>query len=76
MQIKIASTTYFFFFFYFFEFRKVALINTIAILIMSANLDTPDILKIKLFSNKVYDFTYYVLEVLKEIRNYIVDAIM
>ena len=81
MQIKTASTTYSFFFFWFtfFEFRKVALINMIAILMFSANLDTPDILKIKLFLNKVYDVIYYVHDVTNKIftrGNYIVDTIM
>ena len=81
MQIKIASTTYFFFFWFtLFEFRKVALINMIAILMLSANLDTPDILKIKLFLNKVYDVIYYVHDFTNKIftrdRNYIVYTIM
>ena len=52
----------------------------IAILMLSANLDTPDILKIKLLLNKVYDVIYYVHDFTNKIfsrdRNYIVDTIM
>ena len=52
----------------------------IAILMLSANLDTPDILKIKLFLNKVYDVIYYVHDFTNKTfsrdRNYIVDTIM
>ena len=45
------------------EFLKVILINTVAVLTMSKKLATPDLHKIKVFSNKVYDITDYVYDV-------------
>ena len=63
-----------------FESLKVPLINLVAILMMPAKLATLDVLKIKVFRNKVYDVMIAVHDITNEIlsldSNYIVDAVM
>ena len=64
----------------FFEPLRVVLINVVAILMMSAKLETLGLLKKKVFWNKGYDVIIFVHDVTNIIllrdSNYIVDAVM
>ena len=64
----------------FFEFLKIVLIKMAVILMMSANLATIDLLKIKLFWNEGYDVIISVYDVTNKIlssdSNYFVDMVM
>ena len=64
----------------FLESLKIVLINMVTILMMSAKMATPGLLKIKVFWNKGYDVIISVHDVTNKIlsrdSNYIVDVIM
>ena len=64
----------------FLESIKIVLIKKVAILVMSAKLATPGLLKIKIFWKKGYDVIIYVHDVTNKIlscdSNYIVDVVM
>ena len=64
----------------FFESSNIFLINTVTILMISAKLATPGLLKIKIFRNKGYDIIICDYDVMKKIlwhdSNYIVDVAM
>ena len=59
---------------------EIFLINLVIILMMSAKMATPGLLKIKVFWNKGYDVIIYVHDVTNKIlsrdSNYIVDVVM
>ena len=63
-----------------FESTKVALVNAVEFLIMSAKLATLDLLEIKVFWNRGYDVITSVFDVTCKIlsrdSNYIVDVVM
>ena len=56
----------------------IFLINTFTVLVMSAKLATPGLLKVKIFQNKGYDVTFLDFDVtskfLSRDSNYIVDV--
>ena len=62
------------------ESLKIVLIKKVAILMMSAKVATPGLLKIRVFWNKGYNVIIYVHEITNKIlshdSNYIVDAVM
>ena len=62
----------------FFESSKIFLINTFTVLVMSAKLATPGLLKVKIFQNKGYDITFLDFNVTSKIlsrdSNYIIDV--
>ena len=62
----------------FFESSKIFLINTFTVLVMSAKLATPGLLKVKIFQNKGYDVTFLDFNVTSKIlsrdSNYIIDV--
>ena len=64
----------------FLESLKIVLIKKVAILMMSAKVATPGLLKIRVFWNKGYNVIIYVHEITNKIlsrdSNYIVDAVM
>ena len=64
----------------FFESLRVVLINVVTILMMSANLATLCLLKIKVFWSKCYDVIFSDHDVTNKIlsrdSNYIVDVVM
>ena len=64
----------------FLESLKIFLINMIKILVISAKLTTPDLLKIKVFWNKRYDVIFSVHDVTSKIlssdSDNIVDVVM
>ena len=66
--------------FTFLESIKIVLIKKVAIMVMSAKMATPDLLKIKIFWKKGYDVIIYVYDVTSKIllcdSNYIVDVVM
>ena len=64
----------------FFESLKIFLINMVTILMISAKLATPDLLKIKIFQNKGSDVIIPNYDVTNKIlsrkSNYIIDVVM
>ena len=64
----------------FFESLKIVLINMVTILMMSAKMATPGLLKITVFWNKGYDVIISVHDVTNKIlsrdSNYIIDVVM
>ena len=64
----------------FLESLKIVSIKKVRILMMSAKMATPGLLKIKIFWNKDYDVIIYAHDVTKKIltrdSNYIVDVVM
>ena len=64
----------------FLESLKIFLINIVTIFMMSAKFATPDLLKIKIFQNKVHDVIIPDYDVTNKIlsreSNYIVDIVM
>ena len=66
--------------FTFLESIKIVLIKKVAIMVMSAKMATPGLLKIKIFWKKGYDVIIYVHDVTNKIlscdSNYIVDVVM
>ena len=62
----------------FFESSKIFFINTFTVLVMSAKLATPGLLKVKIFQNKGYDITFLDFNVTSKIlsrdSNYIIDV--
>ena len=70
----------FYFFFTFLESLVIVLTNLVRILMMSAKIITPGLLKIRVFSNNGYDVIIYVHNVTSKIlscdSNYIIDVVM
>ena len=64
----------------FLEFSKIVLTKKVTILMISAKMATPDLLKLMEFWNKGYDVIIYAHEVTKKFKlrdsNYIVDVVM
>ena len=64
----------------FFESLVIVLTKMVAILIMSAKITTPDLLKVRVFWNNGYDVIVSVNEVINKIlsrnSNYIIDVVM
>ena len=64
----------------FLESLKIVLINMVTILIMSAKMATPGLLKLKIFWDKLYDVIISVHDITNEISshdpNYFVDVVM
>ena len=64
----------------FLETLRIVLINMVTILMMSAKMATPGLLKIKVFWNKGYDVIISVHDVTNKIlsrdSNYIIDVVM
>ena len=64
----------------FLESTMIFLIKKVSILVMSAKMAIPGILKIKIFSRKGYDVIIYVHDANSKLlscnSNYIVDAVM
>ena len=56
--------------------RKFALINIVAVFMMPAKLATLNLLKIKVFSNKIYDVHDVTDKILSRDSNYIVSVVM
>ena len=64
----------------FLESLVISLINMVTILMMSAKITTPDLLKIRIFWNKGYDVIVFVYDVTNKIlscdSNHIIDVVM
>ena len=72
--------TYFLTLLTFLESLRIVLINMVKILMMSAKMGTPGLLKIKIFWKKAYDVIIFALDVTKTIlsldSNYNVNVVM
>ena len=59
---------------------KIVLVNMVAVLMMSAKLTNLGLLKIKVFSNKLYDLIVFVHDVINQIlsceSNYLADVVI
>ena len=79
-RYKLYFSTEFLFILNFLESFKICLMNLVIILIMSAKMATPGLLKITVFWNKGYDVIISVDDVTNKIlsrdSNYIVDVFM
>ena len=77
---RLHFDTKFLIFLTFLESLKIVLIKKVTVLLMSANVATPGLLKIKVFWNKGYKVIIYVHDITNKMlsrdSNYIVDVVM
>ena len=77
---RLHFDTKFLIFLTFLESLKIVLIKKVIVLLMSANVATPGLLKIKVFWNKGYKVIIYVHDITNKMlsrdSNYIVDVVM
>ena len=79
-RYRLYFSTWFLIFFAFLGSLKIYLINLVIVLMISAKMATPGLLKITVFWNKCYDVTISVVDVTNKIlssdSNYIADVFM